>query len=559
VVPTAPATCPPGTIRIVPLGGLGEVGMNCLAIEDEQGVLVVDCGIRFPYDDLGVDVIRPDFTWLVERRERIRGVFITHGHEDHIGALPYLLADVECPVWGPPHALGLVRRRLAEHGFDDGEADLRVSEPRRTYAIGGCTVEPIRVTHSIVEATALAIHTPAGAVVHTGDFKFDDDPPDGEPTDESRLAEIAEDGVSLLLSDSTNVDVEKPSGSERSVGSALEDLVRDAPHRVFIALFSSNIQRLMLIGEIAARADRKICVLGRSLKTQIEVATQIGRLKWSPGLRVGPDDAKTMPRGSVLVLAGGTQGESASAMARLATGTRTHPDLAIEPDDAVIFSSRTIPGNERPVFEMVANAMRRGARVHTRVTDPGVHTSGHATRAEQAKMLDLIRPRCFLPVHGTLHHLERHAELARAHGVPEVRVVENGTSVLFDGRSLAVEGSVPSGRVAVGFGGIEVGVNVLHQRAELARSGLASVALVLDEGRGLLRPPSVLTQGVAGVDETLLRSVGLEIARVVDSARKKQLSSDNLKDDVRRAVRRRLMEAGGVKPVVEVHLVEPRD
>jgi ribonuclease J len=529
--------------------------MNCLAVEDEQGILVVDCGIRFPHDDLGVDVIRPDFTWLLERKDRIRGVFITHGHEDHIGALPYLLEHVRCPVWGPPHAIGLVRRRLAEHGFGEDDADLRISEPRQTYSIGGCTVEPIRVTHSIVEATALAIRTAAGAIVHTGDFKFDDDPPDGEPTDEARLAEIANEGVSLLLSDSTNVDVEKPSGSERSVGDALERLIRDAPYRVFVALFSSNIQRLMLLGDIAERTGRKICVLGRSLKTQIEVSTQIGRLKWPPGVRVGPEDARTMPRSALLVLAGGTQGESASAMARLAGGT--HPDLALEPEDSVVFSSRTIPGNERPVFDMVANAMRRQARIHTRATDPDVHTSGHATRAEQAKMLDLIRPRCFLPVHGTLHHLRRHAELATAHGVGEVKVVENGTSVLFDGRSLEVEGPVPAGRVAVGYGGIELGPTVLHERAELARSGIAMVALVVGDGRQLVRPPSVSTQGVAGVDATVLRALTLEVARVVETARKRRSANDELAEEVRRAVRRRLLEIGGTRPVVEVHVIEP--
>jgi len=274
-------------------------------------------------------------------------------------------------------------------------------------------------------------------------------------------------------------------------------------------------------------------------------------------VRVGPEEARTMPRSAVLVLAGGTQGESASAMARLAAGT--HQDLAIEPEDSVVFSSRIIPGNERLVFEMAANAMRRQARVHTRATDPDVHTSGHATRAEQAKMLDLIRPRCFLPVHGTLHHLRRHAELARSRGVPEVRVVENGTSVLFDGHSLEVEGSVPAGRVAVGFGGVEVGSNVLQERAELARSGIAMVTLVLDSGRDLARPPTVSTQGVAGVDDAVLRRAAVDITRVVETARKRRSSVDVLLEEVRRAVRRRLLETGGVKPVVEVHILEPRD
>jgi ribonuclease J len=531
--------------------------MNCLAIEDERGILVVDCGIRFPHDDLGVDVVRPDFTWLVERKDRVEGVFLTHGHEDHIGALPFLLEKIECPVWGPPHALGLVRRRLSDHGFEEGDADLRTALPRQTYSFGGFQVEPIRVTHSIVEATALAIRTGAGCIVHTGDFKFDDDPPDGEATDEARLAEIAEEGVGLLLSDSTNVDVERPHGSERTVGSALEELVRGARHRVFISLFSSNIQRLILLGGIAERAGRRICVLGRSLKTQIEVATQIGRLKWPNGLVIGPEEARTLPRNAVLVLAGGTQGESASAMARLASGT--HPELTIEPEDTVVFSSRVIPGNERAVFQMVADALRSGVRLHTRVTDPEVHTSGHATRSEQARMLDLIRPRCFLPVHGTLHHLRRHADLARERGVSEVSVVENGTAVLFDGTSLTVEGKVPSGRVSIGFRGVELGADVLAERAELGRSGLATVAIALDDDWRIVGAPGLLTRGIADVDAGVVRQVTLEVARAVESLRRRRANLDQLKDEIRRVVRRRLFDVGGTKPVVEVHVLGSKD
>jgi ribonuclease J len=556
-VPIAGPACPPATVRLVPLGGLGEVGMNCLALEDEHGILVVDCGIRFPHDDLGIDVVRPDFTWLVERKDRVHGVFLTHGHEDHIGALPFLLGELDCPVWGPPHALGLVEHRLSEHGFEEGDVQLRVALPRHKYALGGYEVEPIRVTHSIVEATALAIRTTAGCIVHTGDFKLEDDPPDGEPTDEARFTEIADAGVGLLLSDSTNIDVERPTGSERTVGTALEKLTQGAQHRVFIALFSSNIQRLMLLGAIAERAGRRICVLGRSLKTQIEVSTRIGRLTWPSGLVIGPEEARTLPRDAVLVLAGGTQGEPASAMARLAAGT--HPDLSIEPEDSVIFSSRIIPGNERLVFDMAANAMRRGARVHTRVTDPEIHTSGHATRAEQSRMLELVRPRCFLPVHGTLHHLRRHAELARERGVSEVTVVENGTSVLFDGRSLVVEGTVPSGRISVGFRGVELAAQVLAERAELARTGLALVAIAMDESGRLIGAPGIRTRGIPDVDATVLRQLTLDVARSVETLRRRKASDDQIKDEIRRVVRRRLFDVGGSKPVVEVLVIEPGD
>lgn len=549
------SSLPPATVRLIPLGGLGEIGMNCLAIEQGNDILVVDCGVKFPEDDLGVDVVHPDFTWLVERADRIRGVFLTHGHEDHIGALPYLLSAIEVPVWGPAHALGLVRKRLSEHDFKPKDCDLRLAVPRTAYAVGGFEVEPVRVAHSIVEASALRITTEVGTIVHTGDFDFDEDPPDGEPTDEERLGEIAEEGVLLLLSDSTNVDVTAPAGSERAVGRSLDALVRAAGGRVFIALFASNIQRLILIGEIARRTHRKICVLGRSLQTQIEIATEIGRLAWPSDLRVGPDQAKGMPRAEVLVLAGGTQGESGSAMARLAAGT--HPDMVVDAGDTVILSSRIIPGNDRGVFRMMCDVLRLGAHVHTRVTDPGIHTSGHATRAEQAKMLDLVQPRCFLPVHGTLHHLLRHAELARERGVKETLVVENGTSVVCDGQTLYAEGKVPSGRIKVGFGGIPLGSDVLRDRVEMARTGIATVALVRDRVGALLGPPSIVLRGVPGVDDGAdLRALRGEVVRVVEIANKRHSHEAAVRDEVRRVVRRYLSEFAGVKPVVDVHLLD---
>jgi ribonuclease J len=523
--------------------------MNCLALEQGDDVLVVDCGVRFPYDDLGVDVVHPSFAFLEERAERVRGVFLTHGHEDHIGALPYLLGKVRAPVYGPAHALGLARRRLDEHGYG-AEVDLRVASPKTRYEIGSFAVEPVRVAHSIVEATALAIRTSAGTVVHTGDFNFDADPPDGEPTDEARLRRIAEDGVALLLSDSTNVDVKGPGGSERAVGEALEAVVRHATGRVFIALFASNIQRLMLLGDIAMRTGRKICALGRSLGTQIDIATDIGRLKWPSDLRVGPAEVRALRRDRVLVLAGGTQGEPASAMARLASDT--HPDLAIEPGDTVVFSSRIIPGNDRPVFDMMADVLRRGANVVSRATDPLVHTSGHATREEQSRMLEIVRPRCFMPVHGTLHHLMRHAELARDRGVHAVQVVENGTAVLCDGTSLSVEGRVPSGAVAVGFGAVVLGGSVLKERGDLARYGIAVVALVLDAKGNLVGLPSVSLRGVAGIDGGDPRPIRTEVVRAVEAARRRRATADEVREDVRRAVRRRLADFGGVKPIVEV-------
>src|SRR5688572_29441481 len=302
--------------------------MNCLAVEQRDGIVIVDCGIGFPETDLGIDVIHPDFSWILERAGRVHGVFLTHGHEDHIGALPYLLNELDVPVWGPPHALGLVRRRLDEHDFAPGDVDLREAVAGTTYEVGPFAIEPVRVAHSIVEASALRLQTSAGIVVHTGDFNLDSDPPDGEPTDEARLRAIGDEGVALLLSDSTNVDIAERPGSERGVAEAVERIVERASGRVVIALFASNVQRLITFGEMAERLGRKLCLLGRSLEAHAGVARDIRRVSWRSDLVVSPEQTAKMPRERVLVLAGGTQAEHGSAMRRLSQGV--HPALKLE-------------------------------------------------------------------------------------------------------------------------------------------------------------------------------------------------------------------------------------
>jgi ribonuclease J len=385
----------PGTVRLVPLGGLGLIGMNCLAVEQADGIVIVDCGIAFPDGNLGIDVLHPDFTWLVERADRVRGVFLTHGHEDHVGGLPYLLDQLDVPVWGPPHALAMARRRLLEHEFSPGELDLRPVRAGEVVGVGSFEIEPVRVTHSIVEASALRIATAGGTLLHTGDFNLDDDPPDGEPTDEARLARIGDEGVALMLSDSTNSDVPERIGSERSVANAVETLVAAAPSLVVIAMFASNVQRLITFGDMAERLGRKVLVLGRSLESQVSIASELRRLAWPSDLMVSADAAKSLPRERLLVLAGGTQAEPGSALRRLSLGQ--HPALRLEAGDSVLLSSRVIPGNERGVFEMQNDLLRLGVTLHTRVTAPGIHTSGHAARKEQRRMLELVRPRCFLP------------------------------------------------------------------------------------------------------------------------------------------------------------------
>lgn len=538
------------SIRLVPLGGLGQVGMNCLCIEQEEGILVVDCGVSFGGDDAGVDVYHPEFSWLLERAERVSAVFLTHGHEDHIGALPFLLREIDVPVYGPPHALGLAERRLSEHDFGPDDLDLRVATPGDRYSVGPFQVEPVRVAHSIVEASALGIWTRAGLILHSGDFNFDPDPPDGEPTDEGRLRALGDEGVDLLLSDSTNIDVPERPGSENAVAVAVRALVEGAQERVVIGLFASNVQRLITLGETARRTGRRLCLMGRSLQTQVEVATAIGRLCWPSDLVLSPEKAQEVPRHQLLVLAGGSQAEPNSALYRLATGQ--HPRLRLDPGDTVILSSRAIPGNERAVVALVDAFLRAGMLVHSRVTDPAVHTSGHAGRSEQRRMIELLRPRSFLPVHGTLHHLLRHAELAREAGVASTLVVENGKSVLFDGQELALEGTVPHGRVAVAQGGEPLSSETLRARAELGRGGIAMVSLVLSRKGRLATAPEVATRGVPALDDdpSALRAVALEVARVAEGHREGR--GLTLAEAVRRAARRKLEELSGTRPVTQV-------
>jgi ribonuclease J len=524
--------------------------MNCFAIEQAGGLVIVDCGAAFADDDVGIDVWHPDFSWLIAQRERVHGIFLTHGHEDHVGALPYLLSEMALPVWGPPHALETAKRRLSEHQFSSAELDLREAHAGRQYQVGPFQIEPVRVAHSIVEASALHVSTAVGSVLHTGDFNFDPDPPDGEPTDEARLSELGDQGIKLLLSDSTNIDVPVRAGSERGVGRALEELVQRAPARVVIAMFASNIQRLILLGEIAQRTGRKLCLLGRSLETQSVVARQIGRLSWPSDLVVPAEQAANVPRDRLLVLAGGTQAERNSALKRLSTGQ--HPRLALAEDDTVIFSSRIIPGNDRPVLALMNDLLRAGITVKTRFSDPSVHTSGHAGRSEQSRMIELCRPSCFLPVHGTLHHLLRHAQLARDLGVGQTTVVENGTPVVCDGESLWQDPPVTHGRVAIAVGGERLSSDTHQRRLELGRLGIAYVSLAIDAKNRLAAPPAVRTRGVPLVDNdpAALSAIAREIARALETFRADR--GQHLVEFVRRAARRKLEDLSGTRPIVEV-------
>jgi ribonuclease J len=541
------------TVRFLPLGGLGEIGMNCFALEQRGEILVVDCGAAFPDDDLGVDVIVPDFRFLIERQKDIVGLFITHGHEDHIGAVPHLLRRLsrEVPVFAPAHASALIAAKLHGHGISVNS--LHVVEPRQSYELGTFLVEPIHVAHSIIGATALAFRTDAGLVVHTADFDLDNEQPAGAPTDTTRLQELGKEGVRLLLSDSTNIDSPERGASEGDVGRALAEIVSKAEHSVFVGMFSSNAHRLLALGEIAQETGRKLCLLGRSLRRHFEVAEALGALHFPSNLLLRPEDVAELPRERTLIIAGGSQGEGASALRKLSQGA--HPQVGLHPGDTVVLSSRIIPGNEKAVYSMINDFSRLGARVITRHEDPRIHTSGHASRAELAQMIQWTRPRAFVPVHGTLRHMKSHQALATELGIFESMVVENGTALdIHRDAPLEVGARYAAGQVRIAFGGEEISSQVRRRRGELARRGVIFASIVLDEEGRLLGRPGVSTRGVAGIDddEGALSVLQSAVRKALEDCPPGKMIT--IEQSVARALKKAAEEMCSERPLVEVHV-----
>jgi len=548
--------------RVLPLGGLGEIGMNCMAIEigtsGKGPIVIVDCGVSFQGTN-GVELVHPDFSFLEENRERVAAVLVTHGHEDHIGAIPYLLRKFYVPIYAPPYALGLIRERLKEHlegeqAYLPHEPITFATRPRVPFVVKHGThtieVEPIRVTHSIADATALAIRTDAGTLVHSGDFKIDPDPTDGEQFDRVRLAELGREGVSLLLSDSTNVDSPGIGRSERVVANALERAIVGAPGRVVVALFASNVHRLRALADIARKVGRKIVMLGRSVSTHVRVATNTGYLAIPPDLHVSLDDAALLPREQLLIIATGSQAEPRAALARLALDD--HPRLRVDPGDRVILSSRAIPGNEVEVMRMVSDLHRRGCEVVLKQSDPEIHASGHAHQDEQREMIDLVRPKAFVPVHGTRHHMERHASLARNHGVRDVLVIENGEVADIDHDGPRKVGTARIGKIFV-QAGEELAETLIRERRMLGDLGVAVVTVSVDEGGRPLGDPIVVTRGV--IEEPMRPEVLAEARTEVRVALAEHPWSvarpkdDEIREVARLAARRAIARHVGFKPI----------
>jgi ribonuclease J len=489
-------------VRLIPLGGLGEIGLNMMLVEFGDDLIAVDCGLMFPDAEEmpGIDYIIPDFSYALGKRDGFRAVVLTHGHEDHVGALPYLLARTRVPVYGTPLTLALVAEKLREHDLLTG-ADLRPIRPRDRIEIGPFRVEPIRVTHSIVDGIGLAIDTPVGTIVHTGDFKLDATPLDGEAPDYRRFTELGEHGVLLLCSDSTNVDRPGHTPSEAEVGVALRERFVHASGRVIIATFASHIHRIQQVLTLAAEHHRRVALLGMSMQRNVAIAAEHGYLHVPDGVILPLEELAALPPPRQVILSTGSQGEPHSALALMAAGE--HKAIQVERGDLVIISARVIPGHERTIGRVVNALLRLGAEVLYE-DNAFVHVSGHASQEDLKLMLNLTRPRYFMPVHGEYRHLLGHARLAEGWGLSADRIflIEDGIGLEVTKTAARVTGRYPVGRVLVDGKGVgDIGTVVLRDRQLLAENGLVGVAVVLGRDGAVVAGPEIVSRGFVHMKE----------------------------------------------------------
>ena len=551
-----------GQIRIIPLGGLGEIGLNLMLIEyrptdgRRPAAIAIDCGLMFPEQEmLGIDVVIPDFHYLREQCD-LQAVIFTHGHEDHIGALPYLLREFDVPIYGTPFTLGLIRDKLAERGLLK-QTTIHEFQPRQEWQVGPFTIEGMHVTHSIVDAAALAITTPLGTIIHSGDFKIDHTPIDDEQTDLVRLAEWGERGVLLLLADSTNVERTGANPSERTLTRPLENLIAQAQGRVLVATFASHIHRIRQIIDLSVRQGRAVGVVGKRLVGNIGIAQDTGHLPIPPDALIDTGAVKKRDPKTVTLLTTGSQGEPLSALSRIASGA--HSQIQITAGDTVILSSRVIPGNERTISRLIDNLSRRGAEVHYEAISC-VHVSGHACQDELQLMLNLVRPQYFAPIHGEYRHLVRHSALAREVGVtPEnVFLLENGDVLEIDQEGAFLTEQVQTGRIFVdGLEGIEE--ELIRDRRHLAADGLVVAILGIDSQTGdLLSGPELMSRGFL----TNTNGEGFSDAKDVVRAMLSELPRESrtdigmLKEQVRVSLRRYFRSTLGRRPVVLPFVME---
>jgi len=547
------------TLSVIPLGGVEEIGINMTVFEYGNDLIVVDAGLMFPEEDtLGVDFIIPNFSYLLDNREKVRAVILTHGHEDHTGALPFLLKELKIPVYGTPLTLGLVREKLREHNLED--AELIPVMPRDIITIGVFSIEFVRVTHSIVDGVGLGITTPAGLVVHTGDFKLDPTPVDGQLMDFHRFAEYGERGTLLLLSDSTNAEKGGFTFSEKEVRRAFEDIFSNTRGRIIIATFASNIHRIQQAIDVAVKYGRKVILSGKSIVSNAQIALDLGYLKIPVETWLKLEDLKKLEDHEVVIITTGSQGEPMSVLSRIATDE--HKQIKIREGDTVILSAKMIPGNERSIGKIINHLFRRGANViYEKVSE--VHVSGHASKEELKLMLNLIKPRYFMPIHGEYRHLIYHSMLAKKMDIPKenIFIMQNGDVLEINDSEARKSGNINSGRIFIdgkGYGDVEE--MVLRDRLRLAHDGIVIILLVIEKLTGdIVSGPEIISRGFIfeDVSQEIINNVKELLEKTIKGLEREYIADTSLlKAKLRSTLKKYLRDTMDRKPMIMPIIIE---
>ena len=550
---------PTGKLHIVPLGGLGEFGMNCMAVRWGDDIIVIDAGLMFPEVELlGVDIVVPDISYLTENRQKVKAIILTHGHEDHIGALPWILSELNVPVYGTEFTLAYVEDKLEEHGLLD-DADLREIRAGEGFKLGPFTVHPIHVTHSLVDCVSLAIHTPLGVIIHTGDFKVDPTPTDNKLFDLHAFAEYGKQGVLALFQDSTNVERKGYTPSERAVRRKFDEIFARTERRLFISCFSSSIHRIKLAVELAAQHGRKVAFLGRSMNSSAEIAEDLGYIEIPEGLLVHPGEMKNYAPEKICVLISGTQGEPMSALSRAAVDNHKH--AKIEKGDTVVLSSRIIPGNEKSIYRMIDHLFRREAHViYDDGSSPPVHVSGHGSQEELKLIINLVKPKYFIPVHGEYRQLKLHAEMAGAmHGsIGNVILIESGDVLEFDELGARKAGKVNVGRVCIDSGSRTDVVEdlIIKDRRHLSEDGIVLPIIAIHKLTGRLETsPEIVTRGFAPGEDGFVDGARQIVMQTLETSNDEEKADygvikEKIRSDLKRYISKQTQKRPLIMPVI---------
>ncbi len=548
-------------VKLSIIGGLGEIGLNMMALEFDETIILIDAGLMFPEEDMfGVDLVIPDFTYVRENSSKVKALIVTHGHEDHIGAIPFLIQEFPIPIYGTTFTLALIKEKLLEHDIL-ARTKLYEIKPKEVITIGPFQIEPFIVCHSIPDGVGLIISTPQGIIVHSGDFKIDHTPIDGKPFDINRLSHYSEKGVLLLLSDSTNAEREGYTISEKEVGRTLSDIFQNTKGRIIIAIFASNISRIQQVINISKIFGRKVLLHGKSIQTNVRIAEELGYLHIDEKDKISLKDLPFLPDNKVVVITTGTQGEPMSALTRIAYDD--HKWIKLKKGDTVIFSSKFIPGNERTIQRIINNLYRRGAEViYESVKE--IHVSGHAHREELKWLIGIVRPKFFLPIHGEYRHLVQHCKLAQEMGIPEENciLIEDGDSVLIWEDRIKIGHKIPSGRIFVDGKGVgDIGVPVLRDRKHLAEDGFVIVSLVIDqEYKTILSGPDVFSRGFISeeINQELIYCAQCLILEIFDRYVEQKITPDTgeIQKEIRKELKKFFLKILGRRPVIYPIIME---